>query len=97
MFSPRRNASSMPRFTFALRSWMKAAWYDDEIGSRSVACGFELSNPSMAPTSRTLISVASSPVRSDSIVLRLSRDRSSTMNHAMPRALLCSSSILATV
>ena len=60
MFSPRRNASSMPRFTFALRSWMKAAWYDDEIGSRSVACGFELSNPSMAPTSRTLISVASS-------------------------------------
>ena len=74
----------MPRFTLALSCVTNASFIELKTGRRSEDWGLALSNPSLAPTTRTPVASASSPSCSDSIVLRLMRDRSSIRNHATP-------------
>ena len=85
----------MPRLTLALSWSMKPSFMELIIDSMSLDCWPELSKPSLAPITRTPVSEASSPSLSESIVLRLIRDKSSITNQVAPVSACRSTSILA--
>ena len=86
----------MPRFTLDLSWSMKWACIELSIGSMSDDCALALSKPSLAPISRAPMSETSSSSFSESIVLRLIRERSSIRKNATPVSARLATSALAT-